>query len=70
MNMLENYFGSGIAPTEEQKRRLLAVQAALELLKATLSDTNDGNGVEYQLKTAEKHVGSLADAIQAAVEKK
>lgn len=68
--MLENYFGSGLTPTEEQKRRLLAVQAALELLKATLSDTNDGNGVEYQLRTAEKYVGSLADAIQAAVEKK
>ena len=68
--MLENYFGSRITPTEEQKRRLLAVQAALELLKATLSDTNDGNGVEYQLKTAEKYVGTLADAIQAAVEKK
>lgn len=68
--MLENYFGTGLAPTEEQNRRLLAVQAALELLKATLSDTNDGNGVEYQLRTAEKYVGSLADAIQAAVEKK
>ncbi|MFZ1875098.1 hypothetical protein [Serratia sp. D1N4] len=68
--MLENYFGSGLVPTEEQKRRLLAVQAALELLKATLSDTNDGNGVEYQLKTAEKYIGSLADAIQTAVEKK
>ncbi|MFC0226967.1 hypothetical protein [Serratia aquatilis] len=68
--MLENYFGSGLNPTEEQKRRLLAVQASLELLKATLSDTNDGNGVEYQLKTAEKYISSLADAIQAAVEKK
>ncbi|VTR23014.1 Uncharacterised protein [Serratia fonticola] len=34
--MLENYFGSGIAPTEEQKRRLLRCRAALELLKATL----------------------------------
>ncbi|WON76120.1 hypothetical protein [Serratia sp. UGAL515B_01] len=67
--MLENYFGSAPNTTEEQKRRLLAVQAALELLKATLSDTNDGNGVEYQLKTAEKYVSSLADAIQTAVEK-
>jgi len=68
--MLDNYFGSDINATSEQQRRLLAVQAALELLKATLSDTNDGNGVEYQLKTAEKYVGTLADAIQAAVEKK
>lgn len=68
--MLDNYFGTDGSATGEQKRRLLAVQAALELLKATLSDTNDGNGVEYQLKTTEKYVSTLADAIQAAVEKK
>ncbi|GBU13705.1 hypothetical protein AwEntero_23060 [Enterobacterales bacterium] len=68
--MLDNYFGTNGTATSEEKRRLLAVQAALELLKATLSDTNDGNGVEYQLKTTEKYVSTLADAIQAAVEKK
>ncbi|MNV85519.1 hypothetical protein D3C71_1794840 [compost metagenome] len=53
--------------TDEQHKRLVAVQAALELIKATLSDTNDGNGVDFQLKAAEKHVGPLADAIQEAL---
>ncbi|MEX0632675.1 hypothetical protein M8494_13690 [Serratia ureilytica] len=42
-------------------------QAALELIKATLSDTNDGNGVDFQLKAAEKHIGPMADAIQEAL---
>ena len=45
----------------------MAVQAALELIKATLSDTNDGNGVDFQLKAAEKHIGPMADAIQEAL---
>ena len=68
--MLEQYYPatmSSKAITDEQHKRLVAVQAALELIKATLSDTNDGNGVDFQLKAAEKHVGPLADAIQEAL---
>ncbi|AUO04690.1 hypothetical protein C0558_24015 [Serratia marcescens] len=68
--MLEHYYPAnmGAEPvTDEQHKRLVAVQAALELIKATLSDTNDGNGVDFQLKAAEKHVGPMADAIQEAL---
>ncbi|HGM5284989.1 TPA: hypothetical protein ACKP01_005019 [Serratia liquefaciens] len=68
--MLEQYYPATMSSkpiTDEQHKRLVAVQAALELIKATLSDTNDGNGVDFQLKAAEKHVGSLADAIQEAL---
>ncbi|MNI88184.1 hypothetical protein D3C73_1454560 [compost metagenome] len=65
--MLENYHDDG--QTEESKR-LLAVQAALEIIKATLSDTNDGNSVGFQLDEARKHIAPLANAIQLAVEKK
>ncbi|AGQ30757.1 Uncharacterised protein [Serratia liquefaciens] len=68
--MLEQYYPATMSSkpiTDEQHKRLVAVQAALELIKATLSDTNDGNGVDFQLKAAEKHVGPLADAIQEAL---
>ncbi|CAI2520772.1 MULTISPECIES: hypothetical protein [Serratia] len=68
--MLEQYYPATMSSkpiTDDQHKRLVAVQAALELIKATLSDTNDGNGVDFQLKAAEKHVGPLADAIQEAL---
>ncbi|MGQ8774541.1 hypothetical protein ACUTQ5_08950 [Serratia sp. NA_112.1] len=68
--MLEQYYPTTMSSksiTDEQHKRLVAVQAALELIKATLSDTNDGNGVDFQLKAAEKHIGPMADAIQEAL---
>jgi hypothetical protein len=65
--MLENY--NDPAQTEEGKR-LLAVQAALDIVKATLADTNDGNSVGYQLAEALKYISPMADAIQKAIEKK
>lgn len=63
--MLDNY----LAPDAsiEQKQRILAVQAALELIKATLSDVNDGTGIAYQFESAEKHIALMADAIQSAI---
>lgn len=68
--MLEQYYPATLSSkpiTDEQHKRLVAVQAALELIKATLSDTNDGNGVDFQLKAAEKHIGPMAEAIQEAL---
>ncbi|MDW5499528.1 hypothetical protein R6Y99_06935 [Pseudomonas lundensis] len=68
--MLEQYYPATMSSkpiTDEQHKRLVAVQAALELIKATLSDTNDGNGVDFQLKAAEKHISPMADAIQEAL---
>lgn len=63
--MLEGYYDADVDGASRQ--RIIAVQAALELVKATLSDVNDGNGIDYQLNSAEKHIGSLADAIQRAI---
>ena len=68
--MLEQYYPATMSSkpiTDEQHKRLVAVQAAQEMIKATLSDTNHRNGVDFQLKAAEKHVGPLADAIQEAL---
>lgn len=66
--MLENYLGP--TATHQERQRVIAVEAALDIIKATLSDTNDGNGVSFQLQAAEKHIKSLADAIQNAIEAK
>lgn len=63
--MLENYFSEPVS--NEQKQRVIAVNAALELINATLSDSNDGNSVGHQLQAAEKHIDSLANAIQQAL---
>nr|WP_071986428.1 hypothetical protein [Yersinia aldovae] len=57
-------------PTDAQKKRLLAVQAALEIAKAS-ANAADANArtdkVEEDLKHASKGVAGLADAIQAAL---
>ncbi|EMM7413647.1 MULTISPECIES: hypothetical protein [Enterobacter] len=65
--MLENYFKSGAIQTDEKTQRLLAVQAALEIAKASASS---GGGVMHSdLDQAAERIGKLADAIQAAIKK-
>ncbi|EKN3568588.1 TPA: hypothetical protein U5E25_002103 [Yersinia enterocolitica] len=68
--MLENYFG--IDYTDEQKKRILAVQAALEVIIASAGSTGaytTNKKVQYDTEHASQQVGNLADAIQAALEK-
>jgi hypothetical protein len=62
--MLEGYFG--IDYTDEQKKRLLAVQAALEIAKSGAA----GEGSAVALSKTEHYVAKCADAIQAALENK
>ncbi|MHB9331767.1 hypothetical protein B2M27_23965 [Kluyvera intermedia] len=72
--MLEGYF-DGTAATEEEAhakhQRLLAVQAALEISKASVSSATAMTGVKsgYDLDNVTKRVEALADAIQAALNK-
>lgn len=69
--MLEGYFAN-VARTQEEaikmNQRLLAVQAALEIAKASASS---GNGVMHSdLTQASDYVEKLADAIQVAISNK
>ncbi|MGE0970436.1 hypothetical protein ACQFN5_11670 [Klebsiella sp. WOUb02] len=66
--MLEEYFGP--AATAEEKKRLLAVQAALEISKAAVSSSTANAGIRSQmdLRNVAQEVASLADAIQDALE--
>lgn len=61
--MLEKYTALGHPPgsTAEKERRLLAVQAALEVLKATYS------GRPENAHMIKEQVAPLADAIQSAL---
>ncbi|ECO9767132.1 TPA: hypothetical protein ACWYF1_003003 [Citrobacter freundii] len=66
--MLEGYFANAANSTEEaikMNQRLLAVQAALEIAKASASA---GSGVMHSnLNQATDYVEKLADAIQVAL---
>lgn len=69
--MLDGYFGPGMVTTEEQRKRLLAVQAAVEIARSSASSAagDSSAGKMYQdLNFASEHIGKLADAIQDALE--
>lgn len=66
--MLEGY---SVKSTEERDR-LIAVQAALEIAKAAVGATGAGtqSKVSPDLKAVANGIGELADAIQSALSKK
>lgn len=65
--MLKDYFSQH---TSEQERRLLAVEAALEIAKASVSASTSYSGIKSQadLKNVAAEISNLADAIQEALE--
>lgn len=71
--MLEGYFdlddATG-AEAVENRKRLLAVQAALEISKASVSASTANAGIRSQmdLRNVAQEVSTLADAIQDALE--
>lgn len=71
--MLEGYFDLDGATGEdaaENRKRLLAVQAALEISKAAVSAQTANSGIRSQmdLRNVAQEVATLADAIQDALE--
>lgn len=71
--MIEKYFSyDGVGPTDEQWKRLIAVQAALEIAKESAGAPtayDRSNKVENDLDFAAKNIEALADAIQTALDK-
>ncbi|MFK3659061.1 hypothetical protein ACI2I2_00890 [Scandinavium sp. NPDC088450] len=71
--MLEGYFdlddATG-AEAIENRKRLLAVQAALEISKASVAASTANSGIRSQmdLRNVAQEVSTLADAIQDALE--
>ncbi|MDP9769605.1 UNVERIFIED_ORG: hypothetical protein J2S99_002985 [Atlantibacter hermannii] len=71
--VLEGYFdldGATGNDALENRKRLLAVQAALEISKAAVSATTANSGIRSQmdLRNVSQEVATLADAIQDALE--
>ncbi|EQC1054021.1 hypothetical protein ABN357_05755 [Providencia rettgeri] len=68
--MLEDYYAHDGYDDEAKHKRLLAVQAALEIAKASASSSPPTYGnMSNDLTAAAEHIGNLADAIQAAISK-
>lgn len=67
--MLEGYFWSG-KETNAREQRLRAVQAALEIIKASASAPtaySNSSKIQNDSEDVAKHVGKIADAIQEAL---
>lgn len=63
--MLLGYHDENGRKDEDSHKRLLAVQAALEIAKASVSPSTVRP--QSSLSDVEAHISSLADAIQAAL---
>jgi len=67
IGMFKDYFSP---TTTDQERRVLAVQAALEVAKASVSAPSayaSGSKTKADLKNVSQEINELADAIQAAM---
>ncbi|MCW2482264.1 hypothetical protein [Candidatus Symbiopectobacterium sp. NZEC135] len=61
VTMLDKY----IVRSSEEANRLEAVRAALEIIKASASDSGVSNVIEF----TKQEISNLADAIQSAIDK-
>jgi hypothetical protein len=70
-NMINNYFNT-LTVSDDQQKRLAAVNAALEIAKASVGSsagTDSISKTKYDLKNVAEGIEELADAIQAALGK-
>lgn len=69
--MLENYYKNGAINTDERTQRLIAVQAALEIAKASVGNSHAANvsRVEDDLKSVATEINNLANSIQNALKR-
>ncbi|MCA6954035.1 hypothetical protein [Pectobacterium polaris] len=68
--MLEKYLSVPLGLDEEEHKRVIAVNAALELIKAAIETDAGDRNMDYELNKLREHIPSIADAIQAALKDK
>lgn len=66
--MLDGYYGA--AASREQRQRIKAVDAALEIAKASVGAGDGGDQVKYDLVHVAENIERLADAIQDVLAKR
>lgn len=68
--MLENYYKSTDSRiSDAQHQRIIATNAALEILKAAVTAPTDAKNIAYDLEQAIKFLPALTDAIQETITK-
>lgn len=67
--MLENYLNPPLGVEVEEHERVIAVNAALELIKAALVTDAGSRNMDYELNKFREHIPLIADAIQNAIKK-
>ncbi|ADW73417.1 hypothetical protein Rahaq_1799 [Rahnella aceris] len=69
--MINNYFNT-LTASDDQLKRLVAVNAALEIAKASVGSSAGADSIskaKHDLKNVAEGIEELADAIQAALGK-
>ncbi|WP_262244373.1 hypothetical protein [Serratia liquefaciens] len=66
--MLDGYYGP--TATREQRKRIKAVDAALEIAKASVGSGDNAHQVKLDLVNVAESIERLADAIQDVLEKR
>ena len=68
--MIKNYFTNTAGdPTSDEDKREMAVAAALEIAKASVSSADAGTSckTDDEMRYVSEHLSALADAIQNAL---
>ncbi|EKN4862557.1 TPA: hypothetical protein U5D73_000273 [Yersinia enterocolitica] len=69
--MLQNYFKSTDSRvSDEEHKRLVATNAALEIVKAAVSAPTNSKNISYDFEEVIKHLPNLVDVIQKTIENK
>jgi hypothetical protein len=69
--VINNYYQTPLGQSDEAHQRLVAVNAALEIAKASVGSAHAStfSRADAELKYVTNGIAELADAIQAALEK-
>jgi len=65
--MLEKYYETPLGGNDDEHQRLIAVTAAIDLIKSAVSTEAGPRNFDYELKQLSALIGPIADSIQTAI---
>lgn len=66
--MIEKYFETPLGLDEDAHKRLVAVAAAIDIIKSAISTEAGPRSLDYEITQMAGQIAPLADAIQDAIE--